>query len=340
MRHHLTRRGSLFLTGLIVAILFAGCGSPSQVSVPTATSGAIGTSSVPLGNPKGIYQFTGEKNPGNAGLSYLAGASLNFYWSDIEPAKGQFNWSLVDGDMQPWVSRGKHVILRVSTAGNPMGGSSNQRTPEWVFAEGVPHVALSSGAVYPQYWNATWQHELAGFVQAFAARYDGNPAITYIDVAVGNDGETIPIKDVTSDALPLMQSIGYSDALWFSTIQRIVGIYKSAFHRTPLALQPDKTFIGGTPGYTEEIVLSWAVSQGLWLQNDSLRDGLTLSGPWTQTTLAVEQISPAKGRGVDLSSDLAQAVNLHASFVLIFASDINRPVNQSALQSAASQFGS
>lgn len=344
MRHSLARRWSVALLFLLVAALIAGCSSGSSQGSGTPTppvTGSVPPGQVPgggsLGSAKGIYQFTGQKNPANASLPYLAGASLNFYWSDIEPAKGQFNWGLIDGDMQPWVSHGKHVILRISTAGNNMGGSSAQRTPQWVFDEGVPHVTLSSGAVYPQYWNATWQAEFTAFIQAFAARYDGNAAITYIDAAVGNDGETIPIKDTSPEALPLMQGIGYTDALWYSTIQRIVGIYKAAFHHTPLALQPDRTFIGGTPGYSESMVLSWAVGQGLWLQNDGLNPSTSLSGPWTQTTLAVEQVSPASQRGVSITDDLTAAMNQHASFVLIFASDINKTGNQSALRSAAPQ---
>lgn len=333
-RHHL-----ILPILLMLALLVTGCNSSksSTTQAPTITT-TMPATVVPLPTQnKGIYQFTGEKSTQNASLSFLAGASLNFYWSDLEPTKGQFNWSLVDQQMSVWTSHGKHVILRVSTAGNNMGGSSAQRTPQWVFDEGVPHVTLPSGAVYPQYWSATWLKELDGFLSAFAARYDGNPAITYIDVAVGNDGETIPIKDKLPVALPMMQSIGYTDQLWFSTIQKIIGLYTAHFHKTPLALQPDKTFIGRTPNYGESLVLQYAVQAGLWLQNDSLARGTVLNSIWTQHPLAVEQGHPAKQNGYPLQYDLQQAVNLHASYVLIFASDINDPANQSALAAAAAQ---
>lgn len=338
-----TLRRLALATLLLTWVFVAGCGgSPSKPSTstpngPVATAAATAQSQA---HAKGIYQFTGEKNPENAALPFLSGASLNFYWADLEPSKGQFNWNLIDTDMSNWTSHGKRVILRITTAGNNMNTpNSAKRTPQWVFDEGVPSVALPSGSVYPQYWNATWQSELRGFVQAFAARYDGNPNITYINVTTGNDGETIPIKDKNTAATPLIQSIGYTDALWFTTIQQIIGIYTSSFHKTALALQVDKTFIGKTPGYDEAKVLNYAASVGLWLQNDGLSRSTTLGPVWTQHPLAAEQGHSAASNGYPLSDDLQQAMSLNASYILVFASDINDAANQSALQSAAAHLG-
>lgn len=333
---------------LLVVLFVSACGGSSSTSTSSTPSTNIVTGTPPPQTPapsgtqqasyKGVYQFIGQKNSANAALPYLAGAALNFYWSDIEPAKGQFNWSVIDTAMAPWTSHGKHVILRITAAGNNNGdASSAQRTPQWVFDEGVPSVKLSSGAVYPQYWNATWLKEFGGFIQALAAHYDGNPAITYVNIATGNDGETIPIKVKNPQAMSLIQGMGYTDELWFNTIQRIAGLYTASFHKTPLAMQIDRTFIGGTAGYNEGKVISFANSLGIWLQCDSLNQNTSLGPPWTQRPLAVEQGQSASQSGYPLSVDLQQGLSLHASFILIFVGDINNAANQGALQSAATQ---
>ncbi len=37
-------------------------------------------------------------------------------WSHLEPEEGKFNWNIVDGPMQKWVSKGKQIAFRLCTS--------------------------------------------------------------------------------------------------------------------------------------------------------------------------------------------------------------------------------
>lgn len=340
-RKYMQRRGYLLAIGALCAcaILLASCGgSPTSKSTATPTSS---TSSGPCaaGKLKGIFQFTGTPQVDNAALS---GGVVIQYWSEIEPAEGQFNWAPLDQDIAQWTSHGKKVVVRIpfSSSFDP----THSATPQWVYNLGVPSVTEVDGSIHPQYWNPTFLAKLHDFIAAFGARYDGNPNIVYVNAAVGNDGETIVdangahshTSQNTTNRLQLWQNVGYSDAVWWNTIQQILGFYKSAFTRTPLAVQVDETFIGGTPGYNTDKLLSFVVSQGMWLQYDAEYPGKQIKDPqWFATTLIAEPGENSKKQGSTLAANLQTMVTLGATYGLVFGSDLKDPSNQQSLACVA-----
>lgn len=340
---------------LTVMLLLAGCGGHrtgkgGQTATPvvsgTGTPGGSGGANCanapkPTGHGplKGIYQFTGAPQVNNPALN---GGVVIRYWADIEPAEGQYNWSSLDAAIAQWTSVCKKVIVRIpfASSNDPTGSP----TPQWVYDAGVPKVVTGNGTVYPVYWNSTFLAKLKNFITAFGARYDGNPNILYVNAATGNDGETIvegkaPGGQQNGDTkLQAWQAAGYSDALWFSTIQQIWGFYTSAFHHTPLAVQVDETFIGGTPGYNTAKALSAATSARLWLQNDGEYPGHRPGeAQWFQTTLILEPGQNSKQQGQTLAANLQNMVSLGATYALVFGSDLSDPANQQALATYAAQ---
>jgi hypothetical protein len=290
-------------------------------------------------NFKGIIQFTGDQNPDNASNPYLAGANLAFYWSQVEPQKGHYRWDIIDQEMRPWVTNGKKLILRVSTAGQTHWSPpySGLGTPQWVYDLGVPSVTETDGSVLPQYWNPIFLRNLNDFIHAMAQRYDGNPSIAFVQVAVGIGGETkVDSQKDNPQLLQLWQDIGYSDPVWWGAVQKIITIYTASFHATPLAVMPDKTFIDETSGYQESLLLDYAVKHGVWLQDNGLYADRTLSPIWMTVPHAEEQIARTEQTGDTLRSDLQTALDLGANYILVFTSDIDDPENQDALQWAAS----
>ena len=61
----------------LIAGLFGGAGAGAQTT-----------------NFRGIYEFAGNNSPTDATDPDLAGVVLNYYWSQIEPREGVFDWSL------------------------------------------------------------------------------------------------------------------------------------------------------------------------------------------------------------------------------------------------------
>lgn len=293
-------------------------------------------------NFKGIYVFSSHNASTDATNPAIAGTFLGYYWSQLEPQQGQYNWSLIDQQMQPWIDNGKDVILRVATAGwtkwEPTANSGHA-TPQWVYDLGVSSVTEVDNAVLPQYWNPQFLQSYNAFVQAFASRYDGNPHVSAIEMGIGVGGETkVDTRTDNPNLLADWQAIGYSDQLWWSAMQQIIAIYTTSFQHTPLVLMPDASFIGKTHGYGESLVLDYAVSQHLWLQDNGLAANRTFTtNQWFQVPLISEQRDPTTKSGDALLDDLTAALNLGATYIMVFASDIDLSGNQAVLQQVADQ---
>jgi len=358
--------GRVLLLAFLTITLLSACGNPSvsnASNTPNPSNTPLLFPPLPAGTPtnsphqplatatqgkhpnfRGIYQFKGGDDPANASNPYLAGANITFYWSQLEPTKGQYNWTLLDQAMKPWIDNGKKIILRISTSGwahwtPPYSGHG---TPQWVYDAGVPSVTEIDGAVFPQYWHPYYLQSLTDFVHALARRYDGNDNIVYVQIGVGVGGETKVDTEGSAnpDLLQLWQNIGYTDQVWWNTVQDIITIYKSSFHITPLAVMPDATFIGKTPGYRESLVLNYAVQHGIWLQDNGLVTNRTLPSVWMSVPHAAEQLAPTNKTGDTLQSELARALSLGASYILVFTTDINNPANRATLQWASAHITS
>lgn len=334
---------AVVLVGACVYLVFGSSGGEQGVTPkPGTTPGAT----TPAGNGgatglKGIFQFSSHNAATNANNPALQGTNLNYYWSKLEPLQGQYNWNAIDQDMKPWVDNHKRVILRVATSGwsqwDPSLGSGNA-TPQWVYDSGVQSVTEVDHSVHPQYWNPKFLSAYQDFIQALAQHYDNNPNIAAIQMGVGDGGETkVDTRRTTSDIVQQWQDIGYSDSVWWDTIQKIVGMYSSNFHHVPLAILPDSSFIGKTKGYGESMVISYAVSHNLWLQDDGLVTNRKLDPAWMNVPHIEEQRLETRRSGDTLQDDLNAAINVKATYVLIFASDINQSSNSDVLQSAAKQ---
>ncbi|WP_089098550.1 hypothetical protein [Streptomyces hyaluromycini] len=294
--------------------------TPSDVTsaTPSAT-----TSAAP--SFRGVYAFSGGNTPDLATDPDVAGRSLVYYWAQLEPRPGQYCWNLIDQDMKPWVAAGKKVVLRVSAAGWAKwdtAADSAHGTPAWVYAQGVKSVTEQDGAVMPEYWNQTFESDLDTFLAAFAARYDGDAAVSAVDISLGVGGESKADSEKNPDLLSLWQAVGYTDELWWGYAQHTIGTYTNVFHRTPLALMPDKTFIGGSDGYDENKIVNYAVAKGIWLQDNGVVPGRTLSAPWGRTPVIAEMRGATGDTGDNLADDLRAAVAEHPVLILVFTSDI------------------
>lgn len=313
-------------------------GAPEATTTTTKASATTTTSAPPSGSFQGVFEYAGANSTADAADPDIAGVDLDYYWSQIEPTKGAYDWSVITSAMAPWVAHGKKVIIRLATAGQaswdaPYSGSG---TPAWVYADGATSVT-DSGETVPVYWNPHYLSDLATFLDAFAAEFNGNPDVVDVEAGVGMGGETMPETNLSSTGLAAWEAAGYSAATWMTTVETISTDYRQDFTRTPVSVLLTSSFLGGDwPDY-EALAAWYADASPPWpMQNDALSATSTLPDPaaWARAPqLLLEQAQPTSRSGDTLAADIDNALAQHATFVLVYRSDIDDAANAAVLAS-------
>ncbi len=293
----------------------------------------------------GVFEYAGNNSAADAGNPDLAGVDLDYYWSQIEPQKGVYDWSIITSAMAPWVANGKKVILRIATAGQagwdpPYSGSG---TPGWVYTDGAASVT-DSGEILPVYWNATYLRDLSTFLAAYAAEFNGNKDVALVEAGVGMGGETEPENNLSATGVATWEAAGYNPATWLSTVETISTMYRDAFTQTPVYAMLTSTFLGGDSGVTwtdyQDLAAWYTSASPPWgLQNNALSATSTLPDPtaWADAAgLVLEQGQPTSRSGDTLATDAANALATHAGYVLIYKSDVDNAGYAATLAQLAS----
>ncbi|HTX01769.1 MAG TPA: beta-galactosidase [Acidimicrobiales bacterium] len=277
----------------------------------------------------GLYEFAGGNSATDAGNPDLAGTTLTFDWSALEPSPGVYDWQPVEQAIAAWEAAGKKVILRVS-AGSSLawGDGAGDGTPAWVYALGVWRVD-DDGSLLPAYWDRPFVEAYSTFLAAYAARFDGDRAIAFIEMGIGEGGETLPDTQSDTDRLALWSRYGYSDAGWLAYVETVSSDYREDFRTTAVVPLVDSSFLGGDRrrDYTE--LVRWYARNGFPMQYDGLTEESTLPGrAWATVTTISEQRDPTSMSGDRLAGDCRAARHaLHSRWLLVYRSDLVDPAN-------------
>jgi len=105
-------------------------------------------------------------------------------WLELNPAKGIYNWSHLDAQLDEAKETGKQFSFRIyTTVGENYDG---HMVPPWVLNTGAR--ILKSGE--PDFSNCVYQEAWGKFVDELIRKYDGDPNIAYIDISgYGNFNE-------------------------------------------------------------------------------------------------------------------------------------------------------
>lgn len=131
----------------------------------------------------------------------LCGASLVVRWSDLEPQKGVYDWSELEGPSglaAPYVNAG--LTINLLFADGPERGPKNPVTPAWVTdpaGDAVPVVQCDSQPPAPDYLDSTFEKDWKAFIAAAVQHFSYNnstlaPHIGYMRFAIGFGVEAIP----------------------------------------------------------------------------------------------------------------------------------------------------
>jgi len=134
-------------------------------------------------------------------VKYIPRTTLSYCrwpWAWLEPAKGKFNWKLIDGTLksargcgQTAQIRFQPFTLRVDTEKNPPRAKRfppkvSVNVPDWYWDTGATWIDDGPAAPkQPDHNDPLYLRHFGDFVRAFAGRYDGHPDLESIDVAYG-----------------------------------------------------------------------------------------------------------------------------------------------------------
>ena len=116
----------------------------------------------------------------------LPGTSVVYFrvlWSDVEPHEGEYRWDLFDSVAQNWIKAGKKIAFRIICC-----NQTANATPDWVReagAKGIWFKYRSETAELrwePAYDDPVFLGKYSAFLKAFAARYDGDPSVAFVDI--------------------------------------------------------------------------------------------------------------------------------------------------------------
>ena len=187
---------------LVIAILAARvaplCAAETFSQIVIEPNASVG----PLLNPGKGWSVHGlpESQP-KAVLDLVGMGVIRFDWAALEPEQGQFDWTPVDRALVAWGSIGRVCNIGVMCANTHSKQPGGYVTPKWVFDAGAaknemdltPTMATSGTPghkIAPVFDDPIFMQKYREFLQAFAARYDGDPRIALLDIrSYGNWGE-------------------------------------------------------------------------------------------------------------------------------------------------------
>lgn len=238
-------------------------------------------------------------------------------WEEINPAPGQYNWSVIDKELakeaglQVTLPDGtqiqKPVVIQVfaylSSATGWSASDFYDATPQWVYQQvdaaspqsprpvvggrkvGYVIKGCDRVAVMPMYDNSIWRRAYFDMVRAFGERYNDHPQVTSVVINTGIDGETHAIKDWHCAWKDLMQQQVSGVPYYFTKfVQETMEVYREAFPTKPI-------FINNAPGGSSmrRVSAEYAASfnppiglkhSGMWIDLDSHRGYGTFVGSW------------------------------------------------------------
>src|SRR5580704_8097547 len=256
------------------------------------------------------------------------GDSWIFRWSQLEPAPGTYDWTLIDAALA--ASKPKPVFLRVI---------AGTQSPAWFPRADeihVPNEGEGTSGWMPVPWNETFLTDWGQFIAAYGARYDGNPQIAVIEG--GGDG---PEGEADlAGTYAQWAAVGYTVPVYAAAIARLIQDFKAAFPRERISFagasgptHPPRGIGSPEAAFLQDVEAAHVTVQF---------NGLSSLGAWPTRAAAIvntasdgfgyQMLRAVGGSGVGpLGADLQVAEHLGADFVEVYYEDVVNPVNWPAI---------
>ena len=204
----------------------------------------------------GMYAKPGETDP-------LPGTSVVYFrvlWNDVEPQEGVFRWDIFDAVAQNWIKAGKQIAFRIICC-----NQTENATPDWVRAAGAKGIwfkyrnsPTAEPRWEPVYDDPVFLEKYTDFLKAFAARYDGDSSVAFVDIGSfgmygeGHSGDTSKLSRAETERITRLH----------------MELHRKWLPHTYLVISDDVA--GSNSKATDLPLLQYARSLGIGLRDDSL----------------------------------------------------------------------
>ncbi|MEV4398967.1 carbohydrate-binding protein [Nonomuraea sp. NPDC049607] len=234
-----------------------------------------------------------EKIPDEADI-----VRLQIAWADFEPDDDAFTWDRLDAFMKRIVEQGKTVEFQLLMSEAPdiendPSVFAYEYPPAWLFDKlGAGFRLAPYNTVYksrqPIYHDPIYLAELKEAVGAFAARYDTNPGMAWVDLrAFALFGEWSGWNDAMNFPWP-------DNATRSKTLRAIIDIYADAFTRTMVMMpNPGADVVATDPDADTQAkrYVAFGYDQAARNENWGLRsDTVNSAFPWMQYGTGSESV--------------------------------------------------
>ena len=290
---------------------------------PVVDGGLLGSA------PHGIFALgTQSSAPNLLELPFVDGVLIRVRWSQLQPtSQTEYDWSAIDTQLKQAEAAGKKASIAVLLG---TFSTSSSAVPNWVFdSAGVQKWITAQGYTYadpmdPKFWQM-W----TGFVQAFGAKYNGNPTVEQVGIC-GGTGSLCGLRFAQLPA-------SWDDSFMLTQWKTLVDLYASQFPSTRLHYEVQMTLPssqGQDPlrlatAMHDYIVAKYEPHVGPFvdfLSNTQPAGGvLTLMKTWQSASgwCGAQEVS---AQGANLDAAYAHAHNdMGCSYVEIYESDLTNP---------------
>jgi hypothetical protein len=225
------------LPSLPLSVTGTSTSSPPTASLSNPSSGGFKTA-------RGLFVVTSHNvsiQPATYTNPAVDGIVIRTFWSSVQPAGDQYDWSFIDSQVQAASASGKKVILVV------LPGAF---TPPWALqgvqsAQFVVDYGFMQGqtVTLPMPWDETYLNRWFAFVRALGARYASNPVVVNVPAAGPTSiSEEMSLPNDRS-ALAMWKQLGYNLQKYETAWQQTLAVYVQSFPTTQISL----TFYPGLP---------------------------------------------------------------------------------------------
>ena len=195
-----------------------------------------------------------------------SGTNGLFFWDELEPSEGSYNWSQIDN----FIAKAWSYGLAPSIGIHIMEGGGG-RVPEWVYTQAGAR-RLQCSWDMPRYWDEIFLEKYKNFILALGERYDDDPRLEWIQTGTGIYGETQPSSnnDDACIAAAMQADLPGVDpgGLWVGVVNNISNFYAQAFQNKPVMVQFAPTFMHMCE---RKWTTMYAASLGIGAKNNGLR---------------------------------------------------------------------